>query len=109
MGHDSIATHYVLEGLYGLDPSGGDIFTPIQVSPGANPAYQTMGTVSFSGVQRPGHGVDHPPLSNHEVKVRVQLHIYSPSMPSWPVLEQTLSTPFICVYMTHSRCIHDAQ
>jgi len=41
-----------------------------------------MGTGSFLGVELPGRGVDHPP----EVKERVELYLYSPSGPSWPVL-----------------------
>jgi hypothetical protein len=49
-----------------------------------------MGTGSFPGVKRPGRGVDHPPPSSAEVKERIELHLYSPSGPSWPVLEATL-------------------
>jgi hypothetical protein len=30
--------------------------------------------------------VDHPPPSSTEVKERVQLYLYSPSGPSWPVV-----------------------
>ena len=43
--------------------------------------------VSFPGVQRPGSGSDHPPTSSVEVKQRVELYLYSPSGPSWPVLK----------------------
>jgi len=43
--------------------------------------------VSFPGVKRPGRGVDHPPPSSAEVKEKVKLYLYSPSGPSWPVLE----------------------
>jgi hypothetical protein len=49
-----------------------------------------MGTGSFPGVQRPGRGVDHPPTSSAEVKVRVELYLYFPSGPSWPVIGYTL-------------------
>jgi len=45
-----------------------------------------MGTGSFLGVKRPRRGVDHPLLSRAEVKERVELYLYSPSRPSWPVL-----------------------
>jgi hypothetical protein len=38
------------------------------------------------GVKRPGRGVDHPPPSSDEIKERVDLYLYSPSGPSWPVL-----------------------
>jgi hypothetical protein len=33
----------------------------VQTGPGAHPASYTMGTETFPGVQRPGHGDDHPP------------------------------------------------
>jgi hypothetical protein len=59
---------------------------PIQTGPGAHPASYTMGTRSFSGVKRSVRGVDHPLPSSTEVKERVELYIYSPSGPSWPVL-----------------------
>jgi len=39
----------------------------------------------FPGIERPSRGVDHPPLPNAEVKERVELFLYSPSGPSWPV------------------------
>jgi hypothetical protein len=38
-----------------------------------SPSY-AMGTGPFSGVKRPGHGVDHPLPSRAEVKERVQPH-----------------------------------
>jgi hypothetical protein len=49
--------------------------------------------ISFPGVKRPGRGVDHPPSSTARVKERVELYIYSPSGPSWPVLGRTLPLP----------------
>jgi len=45
-----------------------------------------MGTGSFPGAKRPGHGVDHPPQSNAEVKEKVELYLFFPSGLSWPVL-----------------------
>jgi len=45
-----------------------------------------MGTGSFLGVKRPGHGVDHPPPSGAKVKERVELYLYSPYGPSWSLL-----------------------
>jgi hypothetical protein len=38
------------------------------------------------GVKRPGCGIDHPPPSSAKVNERVELYLYSPSGPSWPVL-----------------------
>jgi len=45
-----------------------------------------MGTGSFPGIKQPGCGIDHPPPSRAEVKERVEVYIYSPYGPSWPVL-----------------------
>jgi hypothetical protein len=42
---------------------------------------------SFPRVKRPVRFVDYPPPSSAEVKERVELYLYSPSGPSWPVLE----------------------
>jgi hypothetical protein len=50
----------------------------------------------FPGVKRPGRGFDHPPPSSAEVKERVQLYLYSPSWPSWPVLGLTLLFLLVC-------------
>ena len=50
----------------------------------------TLGTGSFPGVKWPGRGVDHPPPYSAEVKERVELYLYSPYGPSWPVLGRIL-------------------
>ena len=60
-----------------------------------------MGTVVFLGVKQLGRGTDHPPPSNAEVKERVELYVYSPSGPSWPVLGWTL------LYFKTVKFIHD--
>ena len=83
MGQDSsvgIATHYGLDGLE-LNPGGGETFHP-----GAHPASYTMGTGSFQGLKWLECADDHPPPSSAEVKERVELYLYSPSGPLWPVL-----------------------
>jgi hypothetical protein len=54
--------------------------------------------VSFLGVKRPGHGVDHPPPSSARVKERVELYLYSSSGPSWSVLGRTLPYLTFCIY-----------
>jgi hypothetical protein len=51
--------------------------------------------VPFPGVKRPGRGVNHPPPSSAEVKERVEVYLYSPSGPSWPVLGWTLPLPLL--------------
>ena len=64
---------------------GARFSAPVQTGPGAHPASYTKGTGSLPGVNRLGRGVDNPP-SSAEVKERVELYLYSPSGPSWPVL-----------------------
>jgi hypothetical protein len=54
--------------------------------PWGPPSLLYEGTGSFPGVKRSGRDVDHPPPSSDEVKERVELYLYSPSGPSWPVL-----------------------
>jgi hypothetical protein len=71
-------------------PVGARFFAAVQTGPGAHPASYTMSTGSFSGVKRPGRGVDHPPPSSAEVKERVELYLYSSSGPSWPFIGWTL-------------------
>jgi len=65
---------------------GARYSAPVQTDPRAHPVSYTVGTRSFLGVKRPGRGVDHPPPSSAEVKEKVELYIYSPSGPTWPVL-----------------------
>jgi len=69
---------------------GARFSAPIQTGPEAHPASYATGTGSFPGVKRPGQGVDHPPTSSAEVKERVELYLYSPSGPLWPVIGWTL-------------------
>ena len=64
---------------------------PVQTGPGAHPASNTMGTGPFPLVKRPGRLPPTP--SSAEVKERVELYIYFPSGPSWPVLEWNLPLP----------------
>jgi len=46
---------------------------PVQTSPGAHPAFYTMGTGSFPGVKRPGLDVDHPPHPAQRLKLLIIL------------------------------------
>ena len=81
-----IATRYGLDGP-GIEHLGGEIFRTRPDRPWGPPSPLYNGyRVSFAGVKRPGRGVEHPPTSNAEVKERVELHIFSSSAPSWPVL-----------------------
>ena len=88
-GQDSsvdIATRYGLDGpgiesRLGRDfphpsrPTLGPTQPPVQWVPG-----------SFPGVKRPGRGADHPPLPKRRGHESVELYLYSPSGPSWPVI-----------------------
>jgi hypothetical protein len=71
----------------GSNPSCGEIFCTHPDWPWGPPSLlYNVYQVSFLGVKRPGCGVDHPLPSSAEVKERVELYLYSPSGPSWPVL-----------------------
>ena len=56
-------------------PVGVRFSAPVLSAPGAHPASHTMDTRPFSGLKRPERGVDHPPTSNAEAEVRVELYI----------------------------------
>ena len=58
-----------------------------------------METEYFPGVKRPRRDVDQPLPSRAEVKVRVELYIYSSSGPSWPVLGWTLPLPTLLLLL----------
>ena len=54
-----------------------------------------MGTGSFLGVKRPVRGADHPPPSKRSGHERVELYLYSPSGPLWPVIGRTFTFTFL--------------
>jgi hypothetical protein len=63
---------------------GARFSSPVQMGLEAHPAFCTMGL--FLGVKRPQRGVDHSLPFSVDIKERVELHVYSPSGSSWPVL-----------------------
>ena len=65
---------------------GSRVSAAVQTGPGAHPVSYTMGTGSFREVKLPGRGVGYPSTPIAEIKERVKLYFYSPSVPSWPVL-----------------------
>jgi hypothetical protein len=82
---DGWATRYGLDGPRIESRWRARFSAPVQTGCGARPASYTMGTGLFLGVKRPGCGVDHP-TSRAEGRERLELYIYSPTGPSWPVL-----------------------
>jgi hypothetical protein len=62
---------------------GSKFSTLLQTGPWAHPASCKMGTVSLpgGGVKWLGCCVDHPLPTSAEVKERVELYLYSPSVP----------------------------
>jgi len=58
---------------------------PVQNGSGANPVFCSTVTGTFPGINQPGSDYDHSLLFSAEVKGKVELYIYSPSGPSWPV------------------------
>jgi hypothetical protein len=72
---------------------GARFSAPAQTRLGAHLTSYTMGTGSFLGVKRPGHGVEQPLPSSVEVKERVELYVYSTSGSSWPVIGRSLLLP----------------
>jgi hypothetical protein len=100
-GSVGTATRYGLDGP-GIEPRWEAWFSaPVRTSRGVHPACYTMGTGSFLRVQRPGHGLDHLPPSSAKVKERVEIYLYSPSAPSWPVLGWTLLIVVYVIKMFH--------
>ena len=88
-----IATRYGLDGPGIESRWGWDC--PHQSRKALGPTQSLVRRVPgpFPGDKAVGCGVDHPPTSSAEVKVRVELYLYSPSGPSWSVLGWTL--PFL--------------
>jgi hypothetical protein len=88
---------------------GARFSTILQTSPGAHPASYIMGTGSFPEVNRPGHSVDHAPTSRAEAKERVELYLYFPYGPSWPVIGWTVPVPLsltsICLFVCLFVCL----
>jgi hypothetical protein len=90
VGRDSsvgIVTHYGLGGP-GFESRWGEIFrTPPDRPWGPRSHLHNGYRVSFLGVKRPGRGVDYLHPSSAEDKESVDVYLYSPSGPKWPVLE----------------------
>jgi hypothetical protein len=88
-----IATHYGMDGP-GLNPGMGKIFYTRPDRSWGPPSLLYNWYRSFPGGNRPGRGDDYPPTSSAEFKERVELYLYTPYGPSWPVLWRTLTFIF---------------
>jgi hypothetical protein len=107
VGRDSIvgiATRYGLDGPGIESRCGRDIQHTSRQSLGLIQPY-TMVTVSFPGVKRPERGVDHPTSSSAEVKEIVELYLYSPPGPSWPILGRPLPLPLSAAHIVLCRVV----
>ena len=63
--------------------SGSEIFRTRPDRPCDIPRLLCNGyRISFPGVKRPRHGVNHPSTTSATVKERVEIYLYSPSAPS---------------------------
>jgi hypothetical protein len=68
-------------------------------SPSRPAMWPTQPRVSFPGLEQPGNGAEHWPLSSVEVKETVEIHLYSPSESSWPVLGRNFKICFKSQYI----------
>jgi hypothetical protein len=88
-----IATGYGLDGPWIGSRCGRDFSHPSKLALGpTQPPIQWVQGLT-RGVKWQGHDVAHPPPSSSEVEDRVELYLYSPFGPSWPVLRWTLPLP----------------
>ena len=73
---EAFKSQWLLDFPYLSGPILGPTQHPVLLVPGLFPG----------GVKQPGHGVEHPSTSIPKVKERVDLYLYLPSGPPWPVL-----------------------
>ena len=82
--------------IRGSNPGVGKVFRNRPDRPWGLPSLLYNGyRVSFPELKRPGRGTNHPHPSSAEVNGRIELCLYSPSEPSWPLLGRTLPFTFL--------------
>jgi hypothetical protein len=89
----NIAYYFLLRTGWSGDriPVGARFSASVQACPGTHPFSYKLSSVSLSPeVKRPGCGFDQELPSSPEIKKRVQLYLYFPFVPSWPVLRVNL-------------------
>ena len=89
-----IAIRYGLDGPEIVSRWGRDFPHPSRPDLGPTPVQWIPGLIPE--VKPPGRGVNQPPQPSAGVKERVELYLYCPSVPSWPVLGRALSLPLSC-------------
>ena len=72
------------------NPGGGEIFRTRSDRPCGLPSLLNNGYRVSHAVKASRAWLDHPHPSSAEVKERVELHLYFPSGPSWPILGRNL-------------------
>jgi len=98
VGRDSsvgIATRYGLGGPWIETLQGARFSAPVQTGPAPPPSLLYIWHRVFPGAKTAGAWRWPPTPSSAEVEGRVQLYLYSPSGPSWPVLGWTLTFTFL--------------
>jgi hypothetical protein len=109
VGRDSvvdIATCYGLDGPGIESLWGRDFQHPSRPAQGPTQSSMQWVTGFFPGDKAGGgrgaRGLNHPPPSKAEVKGRIELYLYSPSGPSWPIIGRTLPLPYlVLVYVAN--------
>jgi hypothetical protein len=72
--------------VQGLNPGWGEVFRTRPDRVCGPPSLLYNGYPVFMGVERPGHGIEHPTPTSAEVKERVELYLYPTSGRLWPIL-----------------------
>jgi hypothetical protein len=90
---------------YSSDIQRWRLSAPVQTGPGAHPASCRVGTMLLPRVKRLEPGLNHQMRSRAEVKERVELHLYWPSVPPWQIIGWILRLSFYNIYSdTGSIC-----
>jgi len=86
--------------VWGWNPSRGEV-SRIQLDRPWGPSSALYnGYRIIAGGKAVGAWCNQPPLSSAEVKERVELYVYSPSVPSWPFIGWGFSFfPFIIYFI----------